>query len=263
MSKVGLTAAWLRRVFRKADRSVRPHDRAGTSPRKEVSLDRLGRMGSRCEKRSGATDGSSRTERDALSVVPSFFAVGIVAAGCVVTGLRPFNFAASCHGRSVSLRARPAHADRHVSSSQRLSQLRRSCAVCAINESQFRKRRFTISSNWSQPKRQRQQRGVGREKDTLVAAWLPSIFSRADFNHAGRSTFCVAECRACRLCLGNVDSSRNCSVSRCECLANTRRHFSARARIRVFNQHTRTSHFEDHRLNYVQSRHRGLAKVTP
>ena len=127
-----------------------------------------------------------------------------------------------------------------------MRKLRRSCAVCAINESQFRKRRFTISSNWSQPKHHRQQRGVGREKDTLVAAWLPSIFSRADFNHAGRSTFCVAECRACRLCLGNVDSSRNCSVSRCECLANTRRHFSARARIRVFNQ-THTTHLEDSR----------------
>ena len=42
------------------------------------------------------------------------------------------------------------------------------------------------------------------------------------------------------------DSSRNCSVSRCECLANTRRHFSARARIRVFNQ-THTTHLEDSR----------------
>ena len=41
------------------------------------------------------------------------------------------------------------------------------------------------------------------------------------------------------------DSSRNCSVSRCECLANTRRHFSARARLRVFNQHT--THLEDSR----------------
>jgi hypothetical protein len=136
--------------------------------------------------------------------------------------------------------------------------------VCAINESQFRKRRFTISSNWSQPKHHRQQRGVGREKDTLVAAWLPSIFSRADFNHAGRSTFCVADRRACRLCLGNVDSSRNCSVSRCECLANTRRHFSARARLRVSNQ-THTTHLEDSRLNHVsvEAQRTRNTRITP
>ena len=45
---------------------------------------------------------------------------------------------------------------RHVSSSQRLSELMRSCVACATDELQFRKSRFTISSNWSQSKPQRQ-----------------------------------------------------------------------------------------------------------